>query len=75
MAIEHDTDPNYPVALGDRPSFGKLNYGPQMRAETDPDFLTPPATQATKATKASEANFGRVMWPTRVLSVRAKTTP
>lgn len=61
MAIEHDTDPNalpqlahgpngtdpnYPASMGDRPSYGKLNYGPQMRAETDPNFLTPPSGRA-----------------------------
>ncbi|MGH7326741.1 MAG: hypothetical protein ACREJX_00185 [Polyangiaceae bacterium] len=42
------TDPNYPAALGERPSYGKLNYGPQMRAETDPDFLTPPGGVAAR---------------------------
>jgi hypothetical protein len=56
MARDHDTDPNAgfsdagpgtdpnypPLPVGDRPSYGKLNYGPQMRAETDPNFLTPP---------------------------------
>lgn len=42
------TDPNYPPlpVATDRPSYGKLNYGPQMRAETDPNFLTPPGGMA-----------------------------
>ncbi len=62
MARDHDTDPNEgftgmrpgtdpnypPVPVADRPSYGKLNYGPQMRAETDPNFLTPPGGVAAK---------------------------
>ena len=54
MARDHDTDPNAmpgtdpnypPLPHGERTSYGKLNYGRQpgtLRAETDPNFLTPP---------------------------------
>jgi len=45
------TDPNYPpLPHGERTSYGKLNYGPQMRSETDPNFLTPPGGIAAPAT-------------------------
>ncbi|MEO8878604.1 MAG: hypothetical protein ABI461_23645 [Polyangiaceae bacterium] len=55
MTRDHDTDPNSltgtdpnypPLPVGDRSSYGKLNYGPQMRSETDPNFLTPPGGMA-----------------------------
>src|ERR1700679_3245885 len=50
MPPEHGTDPNYPpLPQGDRTSYGKLNYGAQMRAETDPNFLTPPGGIAATA--------------------------
>lgn len=43
LGMDAGTNPNYPpLPEGDRSSYGKLNYGPQMRAETDPNFLTPP---------------------------------
>ncbi|HEX7667631.1 MAG TPA: hypothetical protein VF407_24050, partial [Polyangiaceae bacterium] len=42
--------------FGSRPSYGKLNYGPQMRSETDPDFLTPPSGVAAKSDEAPDSN-------------------
>jgi hypothetical protein len=50
--VRPGTDPNYPPPpAGDRPSYGKLNYGREqgtLRAETDPNFLTPPGGVAAK---------------------------
>ncbi|MEO8798368.1 MAG: hypothetical protein ABI551_10815 [Polyangiaceae bacterium] len=56
MLNDSGTDPNYPAGFGSRPSYGKLNYGPQMRAETDPDFLTPPSGSARAGASRSEAD-------------------